>query len=231
MSPPVAWFISGWSHPAASMKPLARELSDIFDVQCLGLHEPPLEGSENPADALTRLVLNTGKPPALVCGWSTGALAAIEAAARAPRPPRLALVSGTARFPSGPDRAAGMAPAQLRALRAGIRRNAAAALDGFDAACGLDQGHSQARWMAGMESLLRGLDYLAVADARDALRAHASGILWIHGHDDRIIPREAARADARPGDRVLMEPAAGHALPLLKPAVCAAAIRDWWMNP
>ncbi len=231
MSRPLAWFISGWSHPAAAMEPLAHELADVFEGRCFGLHEPPLGGAASPADALTRLMLGAERTPELVCGWSTGALAAVEAAARVPRPPRLALISGTARFFAGADRPVGMPAAQLRALRAGIRRDAGAALAGFDGACGCASNVSGARWIAASESLLRGLDYLAAADARNALRGLSSRILWIHGGEDRIIPVETARADARPGDRVVIEAGAGHALPLRNPRACAIAIRDGWAAP
>ena len=227
MKRPRAWFISGWSHPAGSLQPLADRLRDEFDTRCLGLHEPPLDAA-NPAEALAELLSSDPQPPDLLCGWSTGALAALEAAARRPVPPRLVCISGTARFLTGADRGAGMPPAQLRGLRAALRRDAGAALAGFDAACGCPPAPSFPRPVFPMDSLIRGLDYLAAADARAVLCDLPPGILWIHGQEDRIIPAAAARMDARAADRVVIDPDSGHALPLTRPGACAAEIRAWW---
>lgn len=182
----------------------------------------------DPAVALAELISSDPRPPDLLCGWSTGALAALSAAARRPAPPRLVCLSGTARFLTGADRAEGMPPAQLRGLRAALRRDIGAALAGFDAMCGCPPDRIYLRPSFSAASLIQGLDYLASADVRAALRDLPPNILWIHGQQDRIIPFAAAQTDARAADRMVIDPDSGHALPLTRPEMCAAEIRAWW---
>jgi pimeloyl-[acyl-carrier protein] methyl ester esterase len=228
---PALWLIAGWSFPAAALAPLARALTEVFTPRLLGLHEPPLDDGAEAGEALAHLAHAEG-PPAALFGWSAGGGIALCAAARMAAPPRLALLASTARFCAGPDRGFGMPRAELRALRAGLRRDPARALAGFDVLCGAPGDDDRAAFRDGppADALLRGLDELDRLDARPALRGLPRGLLWLHGADDRVIPPAAAETDARDGDTVIILPARSHRLPIEAPDECAAHLRAWW-NP
>lgn len=229
---PVLWLLSGWSYPANALAPLARAVEERFAPRLLGLHEPPLADGDDAGAALAGLMRREG-PPAALCGWSAGGVAALCAAARMTAPPRLALLAATARFCAGPDRGFGMPRADLRALRAGVRRDPARALAGFDALCGASSGADRSAFggRPTADTLQRGLDELDRADARPALRGLPRGLLWLHGADDRIIPPAAAETDARDGDTIVILPGRSHRLPVEAPKDCAAHLRAWWAAP
>src|SRR5208283_4764709 len=78
------------------------------------------------------LHLDKSAEPACIVGWSTGGIAAIEAAANYPEKVcGLVLLSATARFCSDSGYSAGIAPAVLRAMIRGLKRNPEAVIGDF----------------------------------------------------------------------------------------------------
>ncbi len=110
MKKPPILLISGWAHGAEAMYPLADAMGDSQPVTSLSLAELLMQGNgedqNGPADgaisAYARAIschLDKSGEPACIVGWSTGGIAAIDAAAGKPeKVAGLVLLSATARF-------------------------------------------------------------------------------------------------------------------------------------
>ena len=109
--------ISGWAHGAEAMSPLTEAVRDSYRIVSLSLASPGIRSGEmqgaeadaaGPQDAATPISayakavvrhLEEIDEPSCIIGWSTGGIAAIEAAARCPRKVAgLVLLGTTARF-------------------------------------------------------------------------------------------------------------------------------------
>jgi len=250
MKKPSVLLISGWAHGTQAMHPLAEAMAESHRVTSLSLAGPGVpatnvrdrrrggtkgktydhqrgtgEGavSISPYASAIALQLNKSAEPSCIVGWSTGGIAAIEAAANYPEKVcGLVLLSATARFCSDTGYSAGVAPAVLRAMIRGLKRSPEAVIADF-----LQQAlyplriqedelarRTQNALERGTHSLIEGLEYLARADLRDALPAITAPCLIIHGRQDRIVPREAAQflVSKLPVSDVELLPSAGHSL-------------------
>lgn len=209
------------------MDPLRGALAGFRPVTSLSLADMAGEGDKagrvSPyARAIARHADKSGRP-VCVAGWSTGAVAAIEAAVNFPgKIAGLALLSATARFCSGEEYSAGVSPALLRAMIRRLRRDPEATVADFisealhpltvsadDLAERTRKGLRQ-----GTDCLAGGLEYLARVDLRSALPQIAAPCLVIHGMLDRIVPWQAARLlTARlSSSEAEFLPSAGHCL-------------------
>lgn len=210
--------ISGWAHPAEALRPLAAAVADFAT--------PHLRAAHEPLPALAQ-------PPVLL-GWSLGGLHALRAARAAPdRWLGLVLISATPRFCAAPDWAPGVAPARVRALKAGLRKNPEAALRQFfvdearPAAPVAVEEKIRAALAVGAAVLAEGLDELRHTDLR-ATAAHATPpALVLHGGADQIIPCAAGEwlAAQFVFNRFVPFADSGHDLPLRAPDQVAAEIK------
>jgi pimeloyl-[acyl-carrier protein] methyl ester esterase len=249
MKKPSVLLISGWAHGAEAMHPLADAMANSHWVTSLSVADPgvpridvrgrrrgtiqgKVEDQRRPGDGgasispyarAIALHLDKSGEPACIVGWSTGGIAAIEAAANYPEKVcGLVLLSATARFCSDADYSAGVDPAVLRAMIRGLKKNPEAVIADF-----ILQALYPVRIPAdelvrrtknaleqGTNSLIDGLEYLARVDLRDALPAITTPCLIIHGRQDRIVPRQAAQflVSKLPVSDVELLPSAGHSL-------------------
>lgn len=215
--------ISGWAHGAEYMSPLAEAVKDSHPVACVSIAELLLEGSggdaagpetasapmSSYAGAVVRR-LKSFEGPSCIIGWSTGGIVAIEAAAACPQKVAgLVLLSSTARFCAARPAeglcaeayTAGAEPAALRAMIRKLKRNPEEAVAEFllqavfPMTVAADElvRRTQNALEPGKDCLVDGLEYLARADLRGALRSIAKPCLVMHGGQDRIVPWQAAR--------------------------------------
>ena len=218
---------------------LAAELAEAAPVEVVSLPELLRECAGNGEGKITALsddcgissyalglagrIRAAGSPVCLV-GWSTGGMVAIETAARFPELlAGIVLMSTTARFCSTDGYSMGVAKAELRAMRLGLRKDPPAVLGDFFRRSALPAeiaernlaSKIESAQTSGIDDLLKGLDYLRTTDLREALRSLALPALVIHGKEDRIIPWTAGDYLARNLDhaRAVFLPKAGHALP------------------
>ena len=237
-------FISGWAHGAEAVFPLAEVVKGSHPIHCVSIAELLIEGNGEgaagpgtgsaPISSYARAVLRhleRFEGPSCIIGWSTGGIVAIEAAASCARKVAgLVLLSSTARFCSA-DQAegpltetytAGVEPAALRAMIRKLKRRPEEAIGEFllqavfPVSLAADElaRRTQDALEPGKDCLVEGLEYLARADLRGALRSIAKPCLVIHGGQDRIVPWQAARylGSNLPLSRVELLPSAGHLL-------------------
>ena len=209
-----AVFIHGWSASPRAWEPFRSQLA--ADSTCVSFADV------TSADGFLPAVLATLPPePAVLFGWSMGAILAIEAALASPdHIAGLVLFAGTPCFCS-PDRSRGWPARVLRRMQQQLttdpqqclldfRKNMFNesennAFAEFSRACPLPEscGFSP-------DGLHAGLDYLARTDLRPLLGSLSCPVLWIHGTHDRICP-PAALADVPLSHETLFIPEAGHA--------------------
>jgi len=219
--------VSGWAHGAEAMQPLAGAMADSHDVILLSLADPCINHSENGgisayARGLCQHLDKLGRS-AVIVGWSTGGIAAIEAAARYPQKVAgLVLLSATARFCLTEEYTAGVDPAVLRVMIRGLKRNPEAIIADFISQALYPVAipaheitrRTQRALKHGTGSLIEGIQYLERVDLREVLPAIASPCLIIHGSQDRIVPWQAAQylVSKLPASNVEFLPSAGHSL-------------------
>jgi pimeloyl-[acyl-carrier protein] methyl ester esterase len=244
-SPASVILLAGWAVAAQQLSPLAGHLAAAFGREpvLFDLHGVPagLRPAEPSPYARALQAVLAGQPgPALLVGWSTGALIALETAYHRPDlVGALVLLSGTACFCTRPDQPYGVPPGPLRAMRR--------ALTGPDATRVLrnffHQTAAPGHWpenriatlcteaMAlGRPALVAGLDYLAQTDGRPWLPVIHQPVLALHGGRDALIPCTAAQAACAqlPAARLIVEPDQGHALPLDRPQMVSDQVAAFW---
>lgn len=228
-----AILISGWAHPAQILCPLAGALGADIEAMCLSSRDLGDDPTQWAGELAGRIA--AARCPPLVIGWSLGGIVALDALTSESPPPAgmLVLVASTPRFCTTPDWPWGQAPAALRALRAGLRRDPRRALRGFLAGCAqpdplgddaLDQSVDAALAM-GIPHLAAGLDYLETTDLTARPIRSEPRIACIHGDADRIVPIQASGILARNRTGFLEVLAGcGHSVPVTSPRRVADAI-------
>lgn len=222
-----AVFIHGWSASPRAWEPFRSQLA--APSHCVSFADV------NSAEGFLPAVIDALTPePAVVFGWSMGAILAIEAALASPdRIAGLVLFAGTPCFCS-PDRSRGWPSRVLRRMQQQLatdpqqclldyRRNMftdseSDAFTAFSRTCPLPEscGFSP-------DGLHAGLDYLTRTDLRPSLGSLSCPVLWIRGTHDRICPPDAL-ADVPPSHETLFIPEAGHAPFLTSPVAQRAAL-------
>lgn len=186
---------------------------------------------ENPSDfvATATAIADALPPDCTLCGWSLGALLALQAALFLPplapqRIARLILCGATPSFVQRDGWPCAQPATLLDDFGAALAKDCAATLKRFIAL--FNQGDLQvraigrtfsralaARGLADDATLARGLDWLRRADLRAQLSAIAQPTLIIHGEADPLMPLAAASwiADALPQARLEVFAGAAHA--------------------
>ena len=224
---PDLFLIHGWGLGNLAWSDALPALQQRFKLHPLALpgygtsHSGPYPTFAETAAALA----DTIPDGAYVCGWSLGALLALQIAAQSPqRLAGLILVGATPSFTQRADWQLAQTSALLDTFRAAIEQDATATLQRFVAL--LNQGDAQARTigralsrrlqsapLADTNTLLAGLDWLRDVDLREQIARIDVPTLFIHGENDPLMPIEAARwlHERLAGSQLTTIPGAAHA--------------------
>jgi pimeloyl-[acyl-carrier protein] methyl ester esterase len=221
--------IHGWGFDSRVWSPLADRLADHCRVRLLSL--PGYGEAFDPASLPSGTVL---------CGWSQGALVAMQLAHAHPdRIARLILVGATPRFVASSDWPHAQASSLLEAFTAGVHSRTAATLKRFaglvshgDADARTAMRHLQALIDAhcpATDTLLAGLADLGRTDLRGLVGTLRQPTLLLHGEYDALMPLSAAHwlADRLPAARLFALPGRGHAPFLTATDTCAERMLDF----
>lgn len=232
--------LHGWAMTPAVWDALRAQLDATFDIVAPPLADPQGPPPGDSLAAWAEALLPKLPDDALVCGWSLGAMIALELAARHPRKvARLALIGATPRFVAGADWPHGLAADTVAGFRSGFDADPGATLKRFIAlqalgdaqrrpvlaalAAALDDATTPARHAA----LAAGLGVLSRSDLRTTLAAVAQPVCLIHGAADALMPLAAAHGLAAQLPRATLHvfDACGHAPQLSRTADCAELLR------
>ena len=192
----------GWGGDGGEM-PAARVLADFFQT----------------AQALAAALPEN----CLLCGWSLGAMLALQAAGLAPqRIRKLILVGATPSFTQRADWSHAQPPALLETFSDALAGDAATTLKRFITL--FNQGDTQARLVGRSlvtqllatplpvtASLLTGLDWLREVDLRQQIASIDVPTQLIHGENDPLMPLAAAQWLAKTLPRAQLEVFSGAA--------------------
>ena len=215
---PALLMISGWAHPAETLRPLADAVAEFAAPRLIAAHEP-------------RPKL---KQPTVLLGWSLGGLHALQSMLSAPEHCLgVVLISTTPRFCTAPDWPHGVAPNRVRAMKVGLRKKLEEVLHQFfaDAAAPATPNEVEEKIRAalafGPDKLAAGLDELLNTDVRSAVVNAAKPALVMHGCGDRIIPCAAGEwlATQFVFNRFVPLADAGHDLPRCAVSTVAEEIK------
>ena len=226
MTRPDLVLIHGWGMHRGVWSPCLDALREVADVRLAdlpGYGDTPdsgqsfVEAARSLADALPA--------HATLCGWSLGALLAMQAALLAPeRVAGLVLVGATPCFTRHDGWADAQPAALLNDFAAAVANDGRAALQRFVAL--FNQGDSKARPIGrdiarnvlssplpATSTLLAGLDWLRDTDLRGVVEAISCPLLLIHGEHDPLMPLPTAHwlADRLPRGRLEVFADAAHA--------------------
>lgn len=237
--------ISGWGLGAAAWGPVVDTLAArcrVHLVELPGYGATPPDGA---GFAQTAQAVAAALPDGVaLCGWSLGALLALQAALQTPqRIARLILVGATPSFMQRADWTPAQPLALLDTFAAAVRKDAGSTLQRFAAL--LNQGDTQARRLtralAGAPgaalpdapTLDAGLRWLRDVDLRAQVPAVAAPTLLIHGERDPLMPLAAAQwlAERLPDARLARFADAAHAPFLADPARFCALVADFCGAP
>lgn len=203
---PAVALMHGWGVGQAAWQPLCQALEARCAVHLVDL--PGYGGApacaDGFADTAQRLVAALPEGITL-CGWSLGAMLALQAARQAPqRVGGLVLIGATPCFTQRADWPQAQPASLLDTFAAAVADDPGSALQRFVALS--NQGDVQARaanrvlWQAlavqplpGTDTLLQGLDWLRGVDLRAQVDGLATPTLLIHGDRDPLMPLAAAQ--------------------------------------
>ena len=234
--------LPGWSMEAACLQPLAQGLGP--GARCVDLPGQGQRAGEvlpDTLDGLARALERDLADGTVLIGWSLGAMAALQIAARGRcRPAAIVLVTPTPRFLAAPDWAHGVDSGLLDRYDDAVRRDARALRDEFATLLlvGDARRATAARQLRDLRreapvpdagTLAAGLAILRHSDLRPACGAVSTPALVVAGSGDRVTPQGAARwlASTLPRATRVELATAGHALPLSHVAELAAAISGY----
>ena len=241
---PALVLVHGWGLHGGLWGPLTDVLAENFSVVLVDL---PGHGYSDKPQSLTvdtmvqsvSSALESLDQPAMVLGWSMGALVAFKLARQFPeRFERLVWIAGTPSFVKRTHWSAGMDPQTLESFADGLRKDYRSTLKRFislNGGMGTDrpllktmQQQAFERGEVDVSMLDQGLTILRDCDIRAALAESTMPMLMIQGSHDRLVHPDtvSAVADLRDIESLLIE-GAGHAPFLTQPALVAQAVRDF----
>lgn len=224
---------------------------------CLSPHMPripalPGHAGAAPAEAVLRawggMLLKELPERFVLCGWSLGAMVALDLAHRHPdRIARLVLIGATPRFvslaaPQNDDAwPYGIAPQTMSGFIDNFASDPDATLRRFLALQTVGESrrrgvvHALGRAISSIETadrtgLADGLRLLADSDLRDVAGRIRQPTTLIHGRNDALIPVAAAEwlASAMPDARLTIFDDCGHVPFVSQPEACARLIEEAW---
>ncbi len=207
-------FISGWAHPAQSLKPIGDALGDDFEVS--------LHAASDPKINLERR--------GMVVGWSLGGMLAMDLAIRNPDlVSRLVLIGSTPRFTFSPGVEFGTPEASLLDLTKQLTVDIKTTLQGFIAYAALPHRPSLRELPQHLEALQGGLQYLKQRDLRPEIDKIKCPVLLLHGKQDAVISHAASDWLHRhlPQSKLISMDDMGHDLPLRRPEWVVAQIQSF----
>lgn len=242
MTRPDLVLIHGWGLRREVWSPCLDALREVADVRLAdlpGYGETP-DAGQSFAEAARALAASL-PARATLCGWSLGALLAMQAARLAPeRIGKLILVGATPRFTRDADWPAAQPASLLDDFAAAVAHDGRATLQRFVAL--FNQGDSKARPIGreiarcvlsspppATATLLAGLGWLRDTDLRIQAPEIACPPLLIHGAHDPLMPLAAAQwlADRLPHARLEVFADAAHAPFLNDPERFARLVGDF----
>lgn len=242
MTRPDLVLIHGWGLRREVWSPCLDALREVADVRLAdlpGYGETP-DAGRSFAEAARALAASL-PARATLCGWSLGALLAMQAARLAPeRIGKLILVGVTPRFTQDEDWPAAQPASLLDEFTAAVANDGRVTLQRFVAL--FNQGDSKARPIGreiarnvlsspppATATLLAGLDWLRDTDLRGQAPEIACPLLLIHGAHDPLMPLAAAQwlADRLPQARLEVFADAAHAPFLNDPERFARLVGDY----
>ncbi|MFT3960776.1 alpha/beta fold hydrolase [Propionivibrio sp.] len=242
MTRPDLVLIHGWGLRREVWSPCLDALREVADVRLAdlpGYGETP-DAGRSFAEA-ARALADSLPAQATLCGWSLGALLAMQAARLAPeRIGKLILVGATPRFTQDEDWPAAQPASLLDDFAAAVANDGRATLQRFIAL--FNQGDSKARPIGrdiarnvlssplpATPTLLAGLGWLRDTDLRIQAPEIACPLLLIHGAHDPLMPLAAAQwlADRLPHARLEVFADAAHAPFLNDPGRFARLVGDF----
>ena len=202
---PKLFLIHGWGLGSSVWSPLSTRLAEDFDIQLVDL--PGYTASEAAVGDFRQCAERIAKQlpaNAIVCGWSLGAMLALQIALLAPNTIKgLILVGATPSFTQRTDWPHAQQPALLDRFSAAVEDDAAQTRQRFIAL--LNQGDTAARTItrsmtralaadhqADRETLLTGLSWLRNVDLRAQIPTIKAPTLLLHGEQDPLMPLAAA---------------------------------------
>ncbi len=235
--------IAGWAHRSGELRFLANELPSSWQIDmtstCELLTSSGMDKRETGVSAYAAALneMADGRE-CIVVGWSMGAMVAVEALAELGMPlSGMVALSSTARFCSTENYDCGINPANLRALRAGVKHAPERTLERFCADVfapetvpqNLIGGKVDAALSFGLDVLDHGLQYLGETDLRARLGGITTPMLVIHGGEDRIVPWRSGKyiAENVPGAAFILRDGAGHGTLLKDVRELAALVEEF----
>jgi pimeloyl-[acyl-carrier protein] methyl ester esterase len=182
-------------------------------------------GYTAPSPNVLRRTVESSPEPAILIGWSMGAMACLEAAIQLKdRILALVLISGTARFCIDKDYPHGTLRDGLDTMIDGAYKTPRWTLEAFYRKSFFPDGMTpqmlefliKGSMSTSQDSLVNGLKYMREYDMRKGLSGLDIPTLIIHGKKDRIIPTGASEYLSRniAGSKLHLIENAGHALPM-----------------
>ena len=224
-SPSLA-LIHGWGLGRTAWQPIVTPVSAYCDVHHVDL---PGYGGAAPDPSrfedTARRIVDSLPAGTILCGWSLGALLALEAASQRPEHiGGLVLVGASPCFVQHDDWPHAQLPTLLDGFTAAVRNHPVETLQRFVAL--LNQGDARARANTraqqqalaahptpDTDSLIQGLDWLRKTELRQKVATITIPTLLIHGESDPLMPLPAARwlAEHLPQARLEVFHGAAHA--------------------
>lgn len=187
--------VSGWGTAPSNWDPIISGLDDLI------CHIPiPWWKSLGDVPSSNELLreLEESDSPAIIAGWSLGALIALSCTVLCPeRIAGLILVSGTACM-IGQDDYPGVDEKVLRAMRIHLNRDPKSTLEDFGRLC---IGNKDAEYVRqfvtesaqiGYNYLQNGLSILQTTDLRQTISDIEVPVMVLHGENDEVIPVASA---------------------------------------
>jgi len=228
---PDLFLIHGWGLGNAAWGdalPALRQRCNVHLQALPGYGAPQNDSGSGPYPSFAETAAafaSTVPEGAFVCGWSLGAMLALQMAALdTQRLAGLILVGATPSFTQRTDWRPAQPPALLDTFHNAVASDAAGTLQRFVAL--LNQGDAHARPIGralnrqlqstplpGTETLLGSLGWLRDVDLRESIPTVRTPTLLIHGENDPLMPLAAARwlNEALPDAQLKTIPGAAHA--------------------
>ena len=239
MNPLILWH--GWGMPPAAWHGFTSQLGDQAQTPALPGYAATPAPAPYTLDALVDSLLMDLSAPLTLCGWSLGAMLALNAAHRHPdKVVRLILVGATPCFMQRTDWPHGMTPQALAEFTDSVRHDPPGALKRFMTLFNQNDVNSRriSRELAHalatvplpcVSTLVAGLALLRDSDLRAAVPHIAQPTLLLHGAHDPLMPLAAAEwlASTLPQAQLAVLPDAGHAPILSDGARCAQIMTEF----